>query len=126
MKINFKKLNHVQLCIPVGKEEEAREFYGSFLGLKEIEKPKELKSNGGLWFEIGDIQLHIGIEEKQNKSKFHPAFEVDELDKIEEFMKQNNIEIRQEIMIPNLRRFSFYDPFGNRIELMEFSKNVEL
>lgn len=25
--INFKRLNHLQICIPVGKEDEARKFY---------------------------------------------------------------------------------------------------
>lgn len=60
--IIFKKLDHIQLCIPIGKEPEARKFYGEILGLKEIPKPKVLIPNGGIWFEIADIQLHIGTE----------------------------------------------------------------
>jgi catechol 2,3-dioxygenase-like lactoylglutathione lyase family enzyme len=39
--INFKRLNHIQICIPVGKEMEARRFYTDILGLEEIPKPKE-------------------------------------------------------------------------------------
>lgn len=39
MQIAFKKLNHIQLCIPKNKEKEARAFYCDILGLKEIEKP---------------------------------------------------------------------------------------
>lgn len=119
MKIPFKRLNHIQLTIPFGKEEEAREFYKNILGLEEIEKPLELKVNGGMWFNIADIQLHIGVEEGQSKSKRHPAFEIEDLDGIKAFIMGRGIPIREEISLPGIKRFSFFDPFGNRIELME-------
>lgn len=60
MKINFKKLNHVQICIPKGEEENERKFYCEILGLTEIPKPESLISIEGFWLEIADIQLHIG------------------------------------------------------------------
>ena len=82
MKIKFIRLNHVQICIPKNKEEEARKFYCELLGLEEIEKPEYLKKNGGFWLKIADIELHIGAEDIENKSKRHPAFEVEELEKI--------------------------------------------
>ena len=119
MKINFTKLNHVQITIPIGQEENARNFYSNIIGLKEIEKPNELKTNGGIWFEIADIQLHIGIEEIQNNSKRHPAFEVENLAKIKEYLKENGIQIREDIPVLGYNRLSFFDPFGNRIELLE-------
>jgi len=119
MKINFKRINHVQICIPAGKEEQARKFYGEILGLEEIEKPEAIKSNGGFWYKIADIQLHIGIEEIQNKTKRHPAFEVENLTKIKEYLQQNGIQIREDIPVLGYNRFSFFDPFGNRIELLE-------
>lgn len=37
MKIKFKKIDHVQICIPKGEEEKGREFYCGILGLNEIE-----------------------------------------------------------------------------------------
>src|SRR5687767_14266067 len=110
MKINFKRINHVQICIPPGKEERAREFYGGILGLEEIEKPEAIKSNGGFWYKIADIQLHIGIEETQNKSKQHPAFEVNNLKQIKEYLQTNNIKIREDISVLGFNRFSFFDP----------------
>src|SRR5438552_3965735 len=119
MKINFKRINHVQICIPAGKEEQARKFYGEILGLEEIEKPEAIKSNGGFWYKVADIQLHIGIEEIQTKSKQHPAFEVENLAKIKEYLKKNGIQIREDIPVLGYNRFSFFDPFGNRIELLE-------
>ena len=119
MKINFQRINHVQICIPSGKEEEARKFYGEILGLEEIEKPEPIKSNGGFWYKIADIQLHIGIEEIKDKSKRHPAFEVENLIKIKEYLKKNGIQVREDIPVLGFNRFSFFDPFGNRIELLE-------
>jgi len=121
MKIHIKRLDHVQLCIPFGEEEKAREFYTQVLGLEEIEKPDELKPNGGLWFKVADIQLHIGVEDMQGKSKRHPAFEVEDLEQIRAHLRMNQVQIKEEIKVPGLNRFSFFDPFGNRIEFMEKS-----
>jgi len=45
--IEIKRLDHIQLCIPVGMENEARHFYAEILGLQEIAKPKELIDNAG-------------------------------------------------------------------------------
>ncbi|HEV2912463.1 MAG TPA: VOC family protein [Pyrinomonadaceae bacterium] len=120
MKIAIKRLGHLQLCIPFGEEERAREFYGGVLGLREIEKPDALKPGGGMWYEVADIQLHIGIEEAQKKrSKRHPAFEVEDLEGIRNYLSEHGVELREEISIPGVERFSFFDPFGNRIELFE-------
>jgi catechol 2,3-dioxygenase-like lactoylglutathione lyase family enzyme len=125
MKIQIKRLNHVQICIPIGEEDKAREFYGGILGLKEIEKPDVLKQRGGLWFEIADIQLHIGVEEAQPASKRHPAFEVDNLEEIKTYLQDNGVRIRDEPGTPDMNRFSFFDPFGNRIEFMEKKNHKE-
>lgn len=117
--IEFKKLNHIQLCIPKNKEVEAREFYCEILGLEEIEKPAYLKKNGGFWLKIADIELHIGTEDLVMKSKRHPAFEIIGLNKIKEEMKRKGIKIKEDKSLPKFNRFSFYDPFNNRIELLE-------
>lgn len=116
----FKKLNHVQLCISASQVDQARYFYSEILGLKEIEKPEALKKNGGFWFEIAGIQLHISIEENQTKPKRHPAFEVNNLNHLKEILLKNNIKIQEEITIPGQNRFSFFAPFDNRIEVLEF------
>ena len=119
MKINIKRLNHVQICIPVGAEETARNFYGKILGLEAVEKPEPLKAGGGMWYKIADIQLHIGVEEAAERSKRHPAFEVENIDAVREYLQTNGVTTRDEIPLPRLRRFSFFDPFGNRIEFLE-------
>ena len=117
--IDFKRLDHLQICIPVGKEDEARKFYTNIIGLREIPKPKELIKNGGLWNQIADIQLHLGTENEINKSKRHPAFEVSDLRAATVVLTKHHISIKEEIQIPGQSRLSFMDPFGNRIEFLE-------
>jgi catechol 2,3-dioxygenase-like lactoylglutathione lyase family enzyme len=119
--INFKRLDHIQICIPTGKEEEARQFYTSKLGLQEIPKPAELISNGGLWYMIADTQFHIGTEDEINKSKRHPAFEVEDIAAARLHLEQQGIKIKEETAIPGVTRFSFFDPFGNRMELLQIN-----
>ena len=108
MRINIKSFNHIQICIPPGEEEKAREFYGKLLGLEEIEKPEILRSNGGFWYKIADIQLHIGIEETRSSSKRHPAFDVENLEKIKEYLRGNGVKIKDEVSTPGFDRFSFF------------------
>ena len=117
--INFKRLDHLQICIPTGKENEARAFYSNIIGLIEIPKPSALLANGGLWYQVADIQLHIGTENEINKSKRHPAFEITNLDEAKRHLEKNGVTIKEEIQIPDCKRFSFIDPFGNRVELLE-------
>ncbi len=110
--IKIKRLDHVQITIPPGAEARARAFYGEVLGLEEIEKPGALKPRGGLWYRVADMQLHIGIEEVVGRSKRHPAFEVEGLDEIRDYLRENGVEIREEIAIPGMSRFSFYTARG--------------
>jgi catechol 2,3-dioxygenase-like lactoylglutathione lyase family enzyme len=43
-------LDHVQLAMPAGAEDRARQFYRDVLGLEEIPKPAALAARGGVWF----------------------------------------------------------------------------
>ena len=124
MPIKINKIDHIQLAIPKESESIARKFYTGVLGLTEIEKPELLKPSGGVWYRAGDVELHLGVEENftKGKKKAHPAFVVEGLNRIKVQLIQNDIEIKEEIQIPGRKRFSFYDPFGNRIEFMEFEE----
>jgi catechol 2,3-dioxygenase-like lactoylglutathione lyase family enzyme len=111
-------LDHVQLAAPPGCEEEARRFYGELLQLPEIPKPEELQPRGGVWFQVGAQQVHIGVEEPFTPArKAHPAFRTDELDALAERLAP----VRWDASLPGVRRFFVSDPFGNRIELLEQS-----
>jgi catechol 2,3-dioxygenase-like lactoylglutathione lyase family enzyme len=117
--IAIKRLDHIQVCIPAGKEDEAREFYTHIMGFNEIPKPFELIPNGGLWYQAADIQFHIGTENEINKSKRHPAFEVADLASARQYLEKHAVKIKEEIQIPGQVRFSFTDPFNNRIEFLQ-------
>ena len=120
MKIQFRRFDHVQVCIPRGAEDAAREFYGGLLGLEEIEKPEVLKKNGGLWYALADVQLHVGVEELVAPSKRHPAFDVEDAKQVRSYLEQHGVRTKDEPDIPGVvHRFSLFDPFGNRIELLE-------
>jgi len=118
MKIQFNRLDHIQICVPTDQEEEAREFYLGTLQLKEVEKPESIKSKGGFWAEIAGIQLHIGVEPELFPTKRHPAFEVEELEAVRRYLNAKEIRVKSYDPIPGFDRFSFFDPFGNRIELL--------
>ena len=54
-----------------------------------------------------------------NHSKGHPAFEVTDLAAARKTLETQQIKIKDEIQIPGMVRFSFFDPFNNRIELLQ-------
>jgi len=114
-------IHHVQLAMPEGREETARAFYVIVLGFTEIPKPAELAKRGGAWFESENVQLHLGVENDFHPArKAHPAFVVDDLDSILETIQRAGFE--WDLSQPELdgfKRAHIYDPFGNRIELME-------
>ncbi len=119
MNINFIRFDHLQICIPPGAENEAREFYTTIIGLTEIPKPTRLLANGGLWYSVAGIQLHIGTDPITAKSKAHPAFQVADVARVRAYLESRLIVTKDEIQIDGQERFSFQDPFGNRIELLE-------
>lgn len=113
-------LHHVQIAMPKGGESLARAFYGHILGLREIEKPEALRSRGGLWFVMAELEVHLGVEEPfAPAKKAHPAFQVMSLkDAIGRF-SDHHIAVRTDIDLPTIRRVYVNDPFGNRIEILE-------
>lgn len=62
------RLDHVQLAMPAGGEEQAISFYEGLLGITHVPKPPHLAQRGGCWFEDGDLKVHLGVDES-----FHPA-----------------------------------------------------
>lgn len=73
-------LDHVQLAMPTGREDDARRFYADLLGLPERAKPAALARRGGVWFESGVVKLHLGVEpEFVPARKAHPALVVRDL-----------------------------------------------
>ena len=70
------RLDHVQLAMPPGGEEEAEAFYaGSARARRASPSPAPLAARGGCWFRRGDTAVHLGVEEDFRPArKAHPAF----------------------------------------------------
>ena len=107
--------------MPIGQEQKARDFFINILGFHEIPKPTALVTRGGVWFESENVQLHIGVESGfYSARKAHPAFIVDDLDVLIVKIQRAGYEIdTTQPPLDGYKRIHIFDPFGNRIELMQ-------
>jgi catechol 2,3-dioxygenase-like lactoylglutathione lyase family enzyme len=114
-------IDHVQIAIPNGGEEKARAFYATVLGFIEIQKPPELAKRGGVWFQSESVHLHLGVEaDFRPARKAHPAFIVSGLEDLISRIQQSGYETdSSQPPLDGCKRAHIFDPFGNRIELME-------
>jgi len=113
-------LDHVQVVIPRGAEEQARTFYAGVLGLTEVPKPPHLVMRGGVWFQGGSMQLHLGVEEDFRPArKAHPALLVEGLEEFVSLCSSHGYPVVRDEPLEGFERVYVSDPFGNRIELME-------
>jgi catechol 2,3-dioxygenase-like lactoylglutathione lyase family enzyme len=116
----IRRIDHVLIAMPAGREEEARAFYHGMLGLAEKTKPDELAARGGCWFENGAVIVHLGVDKNFVPArKAHPAFIVDGLTDLEMRLTQAGYTVTEDEPITGCDRRHVLDPFGNRIELIE-------
>lgn len=117
------RLDHVQLAMPEGREEDARRFYADALGLREVPKPPHLARRGGAWFEGGEagaLRVHLGVERDFRPArKAHPAFVVRDLRGLAARLRAGGFAVVADEPLEGFDRLHVSDPFGNRIELME-------
>ena len=114
------RIDHVQLAMPKGSENRARSFYRDVLGMKEILRPEPLAARGGCWFASGEAQVHLGVEEDfRPTKKAHPALVVEGLDEILANCERAGLVSKPDAEIDGRRRVHVFDPFGNRLELIE-------
>lgn len=123
MAYNYYGLDHVQLAAPEGCEAEARRFFNGLLGWTEIPKPELLQKRGGVWFQCGTHQVHIGVQRDfVPATKAHPAYHVQHLEELREYLLQQHIQVTDDEARADegVRRFYINDPFGNRLEFLEW------
>lgn len=113
-------IDHVQLAMPAGQEEQARGFYRDVLGLPETPKPPELAKRGGCWFETDSVKIHLGVDKDfRPATKAHPGLLVSDLQRIVERCRHGGFEIVNDSPLEGYQRVYVNDPFGNRLELMQ-------
>jgi catechol 2,3-dioxygenase-like lactoylglutathione lyase family enzyme len=114
------RIDHVQLAMPHGREDDARAFYSALLEIPEVEKPAALAARGGVWFEGNDVKVHLGVDaEFRAAQKAHPAFQVRDLAALARRLRDAGVQVVDDGLMPGYRRVYVTDPFGNRLELME-------
>jgi catechol 2,3-dioxygenase-like lactoylglutathione lyase family enzyme len=96
------------------------DVYGEVLGLTEVPKPPDLAKRGGAWFERGDVRVHLGVEKNFRPArKAHIGFLVDDIATIIAECRRRGLEIVDDEPLDGFERIYVYDPFGNRLELMQ-------
>lgn len=114
-------IEHVLLAMPRGAEDRARGFYTGVLGLEEIPKPGA-GDRGGVWFRAGPAHLHLGSNTVFSAATYtHPALLVDELAAYEARCVAAGCKVEQQKPFAGFVRIHTFDPFGNRIELMQLT-----
>src|SRR6266403_2235147 len=105
----IRAIHHVQLTIPPGTEPEARKFYCELLGFQEIAKPASLAQRGGLWLQVGERQVHIGVEDGVTRlaTKAHIAYEVNNLEEWRAKLVAAGTQLLDGVPIPGYNRFEF-------------------
>lgn len=113
-------LDHVQLAMPAGQESIARSFYCGVLGLVEESKPANLAARGGAWFRGGALRLHLGVDpDFRAATKAHPALLVKGLAQLGDRCRAAGYPPTEDEPLEGFDRFYVFDPFGNRLELLE-------
>jgi catechol 2,3-dioxygenase-like lactoylglutathione lyase family enzyme len=119
-------IDHVQLAMPTGGEARAVAFFSGVLGMEPIPKPEPMRPTGGVWFRSGAVELHLGVEpDFRPARKAHPALLVDDIDAFAARCEAAGWPITWDDRYPGVRRFYVADPFGNRIELMQFIQHPD-
>jgi quercetin dioxygenase-like cupin family protein/catechol 2,3-dioxygenase-like lactoylglutathione lyase family enzyme len=113
-------LDHIQLAMPAGGEDQARRFYAGLLGLPEVAKPPALAARGGAWFENDRVKLHLGVDpEFRPARKAHPGLLVEGLrDRVAALLAAGH-RVAEAELLEGYDHVYVDDPFGNRIELLE-------
>ncbi|HWV25187.1 MAG TPA: VOC family protein [Thermomicrobiales bacterium] len=121
------RLQHTSIPMPSGGKPEAQRFYTEVMGLEQIPTPSSLDASRIVWFSVSDDgdELHLYTEDgfRSDTNGQHLCLVVDDLDTMRAVIESDGIEIHHEPEIAFRPRFSFRDPFGNKIEITEIRGN---
>ncbi|MFY9740254.1 MAG: VOC family protein [Candidatus Cybelea sp.] len=117
----LRRIDHVALAMPRGKEDEARVFYLDVLGFTERPKPAELIDRGGLWLRVGAVKLHLGVDDDfRAATKAHPAFRCADYEALLQRVRSHGGHVVEDDFLFDGKPHCYStDPFGNRIELIK-------
>lgn len=109
----------MQIAMPPGEEQAARDFYAGVLEMTEVDKPPALAARGGAWFRAGGVELHLGAEEDFRPArKGHPGILVTDIAAVVQRLNDAGQDVRWDRDFPGYLRVYASDPFGNRLEFL--------
>ena len=120
MTVEVTKLNHVNVTVPAALEEAAKRFYGELMGLEQIEKPDGPRKYIGAWYQLGESQLHLSVEDgpRNEASNRHVCYSVSDIPGALAAFRSAGVEvISEEQLVNGGSRFFVRDPAGNLIEI---------
>ena len=115
----IRALDHLQLAMPPGGEEQAISFYQAVLGLRFVSSPPHLARAGGCWFEAEAVRVHLSVEHFHPARKGHAALMVDDLPALVGALTAARHPVIVDETLDGCARVYVKDPFGNRIELFQ-------
>lgn len=116
-------LQHVSVPMPRGGHEAARGFYAGLLGLEERDVPPKLDASELVWFQVGDdLELHLYESDEPAPRAQHFCLRLDEgLDELRGRLEEAGVDVADTVEIVGRPRFMCRDPFGNRVELTQWT-----
>lgn len=114
-------VHHVQVVVPKGKEQAAREFYCRVLNLPEIPGEHAPQDRGGFWVAVGDLPMHVATsaEMAAGLTGGYVAVQVTDIAKWEDRLIKAAVRFIDASRIEGWMRVMFADPFGNTFELVQ-------
>lgn len=110
-------IQHVSIPRPPGSGEATRTFYTGVLGLVEKPVPKSIEHLDLIWFQVGELELHVFAEEPiDNSSGRHFCLVVEDLEAMRQKLTEAGYTPWNPEVIPGRPRFFCRDPFNNTIE----------
>ena len=118
MAINVGGIHHASVLVT--DFDEARKFYVGVLGFEEIPKPSTFDFEV-LWLRFGNCHFHlIPSGTADSISLRHVALHVADVNAARAHIEEHGCTIEETDPIPGADRFFTFDPFGNRIELIQW------
>jgi catechol 2,3-dioxygenase-like lactoylglutathione lyase family enzyme len=114
------RIQHVSIHRPSGEAstQAARDFYGDVVGLTEVAVPETLAGRDLIWYQLGNTELHVFIEDFADGGgqEHHLCIAVEDVEAMRLRLEAEGHATRDTTPIPGRPRFFCHDPFGNLVE----------
>lgn len=113
------RLDHI--AITTADLDSCRAFWETVFEAQLIDRPDRGVSSEGLWYRIGDLELHLMVRQKpRQKTDQHFALVVADVEEIADRARRMGRQVETRDNLPGFSgRCYLYDPDGNRVEILQ-------